>query len=212
MNLLENRRGVGVGAPATTRGAPPSGDHQIVAVLPEPPAGVQRRRLAPGRAAPRLDDQVAAALPIEPEHHRCSACRGQQAALGSALAAHSSISAGAVMWQRVEIEELARPIVAMEPDPPTRRRDREGELGAIAPFAIRRLDLGIVDLEVADPAQRVADNRPLRRQLMLGREVLQLAAAAFVLARSADSAAVDPAGTRLHDSDEVERGRIVHEV
>jgi hypothetical protein len=41
-----------------------------------------------------------------------------------------------------EIKQLARPIVAMQSDPPTRRGDRQRELAAIAPFPIRMLDLG----------------------------------------------------------------------
>ncbi len=81
----------------------------------------------------------------------------------------------------IEIKQLARAIVAMKPDPAAAGRDREGELGAVAPFAIRRLDLRVIELEAPDPAQCIADNRPLRRPTAVRREVLQLAAAAFVL-------------------------------
>ena len=46
-----------------------------------------------------------------------------------------------------EIKQLARPIVAMQPDPPTRRGDRQRELAPLAPFPIRRLDIGVIDFD-----------------------------------------------------------------
>jgi hypothetical protein len=164
---------------------------------------VQCLRLAPAALPHDLNEEVASALPIEPQHHRLGG-RRQEAAMATHFfpqihqRRRRDVAAG-------EIKQLARPIVAMQPDPPTRRGDRQRELAAIAPFPIRRLDLGIIDFETADPAQRVANNRPLRRQLMFVRQMLELAAAAFVLLVVRTTRLGSP-WSRLHDSEKSSAG------
>src|SRR5262249_23677710 len=104
-----------------------------------------------------------------------------------------------------EIKQLARPVVAMQSYPPAGGGYSERQLGAISPFPIRRLDLGIIDFETTDPAERIADDGPLRRQLVFARQMLKLTAAAFVLF-VVRAPRLGPPGSRLHDSQESRPG------
>jgi len=67
------------------------------------------------------------------------------------------------------------------PPPSTAALHREAYLCPIAPLLDRLDDLGVADVELGDPSQRVAHDRPLGGELRFVRHVLQLAAAAVIL-------------------------------
>src|SRR5690349_14034798 len=72
------------------------------------------------------------------------------------------------------------------------------DLGAIAPFVQRLDDLGVLDVEFANPPQRIPRDRLLRAELCVVREVLQLAAPA-VIVRIVRTRWLDSHGTRVED-------------
>jgi hypothetical protein len=80
----------------------------------------------------------------------------------------------------LEIEDLVRAVVRVQPDPAPVGARGQGDLGAVAEFLGRRNDRRILDLPPRDPAERVAHEAAPGLTLCGGCQVLELAAAAVV--------------------------------
>src|SRR5205809_3856276 len=84
----------------------------------------------------------------------------------------------------LQIEHRGGTIVRVKPDRPRPRSTalhRETDLRSIPPLLDRLDDLGVADVELGDPPQRLPHDRLLGNELRFVGDVLQLAAAAVIL-------------------------------
>src|SRR2546426_902692 len=84
----------------------------------------------------------------------------------------------------LQVEYRSGAIVLVEahrPRPPSSALDRETHLRSIPPLLDRLDNLGVADVELGDPPQRLPHDRLLGSELRFVGDVLQLAAAAMIL-------------------------------
>src|SRR5439155_26130501 len=168
---------------ATPRGPPPPRDHACRAVHRLPPADhalsagqrrAQRRRVTP-RLTGRLGDDMPPALAVEAEREVCQLCGQEVEPLLQFPPQDHQLEVRDMTV--LQVEHGSGTIVLLEahrPRPPSTAFHRQADLRPVPPLLDRLDDLGVLDVELGNPPQRIAHDRPLGGELRLVGDVLQL--------------------------------------
>jgi len=135
-----------------------------------------------------------AALAIEPQREPRQPLRQERESAAQLAPQRHQLEIGDVTIG--ERKNKVRPIVGVQANSQSLRR--HGDLRSVPPLLEGFHDFRVLDLELPDPAQRIAHNRALGTELAFVGDVLELAAAAMIV-HVVRTGRRDSCGTRVHD-------------